>query len=52
MFTESRDGLQVTALLTKTVVHKRSWEEIRCCLKEVMWIDSLHDNFGKRAYNI
>jgi hypothetical protein len=52
MFTESRDGLQVPALWRKTVVHKRSWEEIRCCLKEVMWVDSLHDNPGKGAYNI
>ncbi|CAH0003384.1 unnamed protein product [Clonostachys byssicola] len=52
IFTESRDTLQVPALWIETAVHKRPWEEIRCGLKEVMWIDSLHDKPGKRAYDI
>ncbi|VUC33658.1 unnamed protein product [Clonostachys rosea] len=52
MFTESRDGLQVPTWWIKAIVHKRSWEEIRCCLKEVLWVDSFHDEPGKRAYSI
>ncbi|KAH8660013.1 hypothetical protein BX600DRAFT_53059 [Xylariales sp. PMI_506] len=29
-----------------------SWEEVRQCLKTVMWVDSFHDELGKRAFEV
>lgn len=37
------------ASLTWNATHGLSWNEIRIHLKRVMWIDSFHDDLGRRA---
>ncbi|KAH6655158.1 hypothetical protein BKA67DRAFT_559633 [Truncatella angustata] len=43
------DKPQIWASWKATSVNKPSWIEIRNSLKQVMWIDSFHDDLGRKA---